>query len=69
MSPKLYSRIHSEVSRNWQETSLDCCIALAAAEERDAALKDGRVNKNGTTMIEVIADGCWGKRSYRTNYS
>lgn len=41
----------------------------AAAEERDAAIMEGRIDSNGIPLISVIADGCWSKRSYKNNYS
>lgn len=33
------------------------------------AIENGGVNENGVSMITVIADGAWSKRSYRTNYN
>lgn len=68
MFAKLYSKNHTEVCNKCMETSVEAMTA-AAAEERDQALAEGRVSKNGTAMIDVIVDGCWGRRSYRTNYS
>ena len=41
----------------------------AAEKEREAALKEGRVNKDGIAVIDVIVDGCWCRRSYQTNYA
>ncbi|GBP47272.1 hypothetical protein EVAR_38036_1 [Eumeta japonica] len=39
-------------------------MAEAAAEEGDAALAEGRVNKNGIARIDVIADGRWEKKNW-----
>ncbi|GBP00707.1 hypothetical protein EVAR_76950_1 [Eumeta japonica] len=41
----------------------------SGAKERQAALDEGRVTKEGIPIIDVVADGCWSKRSYKTNYS
>lgn len=41
----------------------------AARKEADFAREHGHVDKNGTPCITVVADGCWSKRSYRTNYN
>lgn len=68
MSEPYYQKIHGELSEKWQEIAEDS-MAEAAAEEREAAIEEGRVDENGTPMIDVVADGCWAKRSYRTNYS
>ncbi|KAL0821591.1 hypothetical protein ABMA28_005043 [Loxostege sticticalis] len=68
MSDKHYQKIHTHLSEKWQETAEES-MAEAAAKEREAALVEGRVDENGTPIIDVVADGCWAKRSYRTNYS
>ncbi|KAJ8886968.1 hypothetical protein PR048_013182 [Dryococelus australis] len=31
--------------------------------------KRGEVHSESILMIKVVADGCWSKRSYRTNYT
>ena len=56
------------LSENWQKLAQQS-MDLAAEEERNLAIEEGRVNKNGTPVVDVIADGVYGKRSYKKNYS
>ncbi|KAL0901590.1 hypothetical protein ABMA27_006811 [Loxostege sticticalis] len=56
------------VSKKWED-ELTKSMAEAAEEERSLAIQEGRVNSNGIAIIDVIADGCYGKRSYKKNYS
>lgn len=37
--------------------------------QKELALAQGNVTKEGYGEIDVIADGCWSKRSYKKNYS
>ncbi|GFS76667.1 yqaJ domain-containing protein [Nephila pilipes] len=41
----------------------------AATEEKHLAVQAGEVGGDGIPMLTVVVDGCWAKRSYRTNYS
>lgn len=41
----------------------------AGNEEKQYALESGNVDKNGTPLCTVIADGQWSKRSYGTKYN
>jgi len=43
-------------------------MCIAGKEERRLALEAGTIDKDGTPMCTVVADGQWSKRSYRTNY-
>ncbi|XP_046407863.1 uncharacterized protein LOC124172467 [Ischnura elegans] len=43
-------------------------MATAGQEERRIALEEGSFDKDGRPVITVIADGMWGKRSYKTKY-
>lgn len=43
-------------------------MCIAGKEERRLALEAGSIDKDGTPMCTVVADGQWSKRSYRTNY-
>ncbi|GBP69097.1 hypothetical protein EVAR_87376_1 [Eumeta japonica] len=40
----------------------------AAKRERDAAIAEGRISKEGIPIIDVYADACWSSRSYGNNY-
>lgn len=57
-----------QVCELW-ETAKEKCMAEAAKEEYDLAVRDGNVNADGVPMITVVADGCWSKRSYKKNYN
>ncbi|KOB67837.1 hypothetical protein OBRU01_19203 [Operophtera brumata] len=67
MSQKVYDSTNEYVSREW-EKSATIAMETAAKREREAAIEEGRV-KDGVAVIDVIADGCWGKRTYKKNYS
>ncbi|GBP09536.1 hypothetical protein EVAR_76549_1 [Eumeta japonica] len=41
----------------------------AAEKEKNMVISQGKVSAKGTPIIDVIADGCYGKRSYKINYS
>jgi hypothetical protein len=43
-------------------------MAVAGQEERKNAIKEGSFDQEGRPVITVIADGMWGKRSYKTKY-
>lgn len=63
-----YQKVQNQVADEWESTAW-AEMTKAAEIEREAALKEGRVNKDGIAMIDVIVDGCWCKRSYQTNYA
>lgn len=44
-------------------------MAAAGEAEKQEAIKKGKTDTDGVPLLTVIADGCWGKRSYRTNYN
>ncbi|XP_028161435.1 uncharacterized protein LOC114353576 [Ostrinia furnacalis] len=68
MSEHTYKINQDEVFDEWEVTAWES-MKLAGEREREAALKENRIDKNGIPIIDVILDGCWCKRSYRTNYS
>ncbi|XP_046961250.1 uncharacterized protein LOC124530923 [Vanessa cardui] len=68
MSQKTYQTNHKLLSQNWQQLAQQS-MEQAAEEEKKMAIVDGRVTKNGTPVIDVVADGVYGKRSYKKNYS
>lgn len=65
---KAYAKIQDEISDEWETTAWTEMLK-AGEVEREAAIKEGRVNKDGIAMIDVTVDGCWSKRSYQTNYA
>ncbi|CAG4998050.1 unnamed protein product [Parnassius apollo] len=64
MSQKTYQKNHKLLSENWQQLAQQS-MDQAAEEERNMAIAEGRVTKNSTPIIDVIADGVYGKRSYK----
>lgn len=56
------------MSNSIQETAFDEMIK-AGNEERQIAINSGNVDKNGTPLCTVVADGQWSKRSYKTKYN
>lgn len=68
INEKRYLKIQDEIADEWEKTAWDE-MKKAGEIEREAALKKGRVNKDGIPMIDVIVDGCWSRRSYQTNYA
>lgn len=68
LSEKTYSETHDIISRKWEDVLVES-MNQAAERERQFAIDNGRVNKDGIPIIDVIADGCWSKRSYKKNYN
>lgn len=68
MPRKVYERSHSIVSNQWQKTAA-ALMRAAAKEEARYAIEQGSIDTDGVPLINVVADGCWSKRSYKTNYS
>ncbi|KAL4719043.1 hypothetical protein ACJJTC_013676 [Scirpophaga incertulas] len=68
LSEKSYSYNHELVSRKW-ENVLSNSMKKAAEIEREFAISNGRMNKDGIPIIDVVADGCWSKRSYKKKYN
>lgn len=68
ITPKTYKACHCKLTTYWEKVSIESMNA-AAQKERNMALAEGRVDKNGIPIIDVIVDGCWCKRTYKKNYS
>ncbi|KAL0852581.1 hypothetical protein ABMA27_016931 [Loxostege sticticalis] len=68
MSFRLYSKTHDAISDMWK-TAAEETMVNAAKQEIEAAKTRGEVSNTGIAMIPVEADACWGKRSYKNNYS
>lgn len=68
MSSKAYRKSHGSVSSGWEEAALEK-MRLAATEEANHAKSIGAVDSEGYPLVTVIVDGCWSKRSYKTNYN
>lgn len=68
ISHNIFTKRMDTVNKVW-EKGIAISMKEAANEERRLAIEDGKVSANGIALIDVIADGCWGKRSYKKNYS
>ncbi|KAK5645649.1 hypothetical protein RI129_004113 [Pyrocoelia pectoralis] len=68
MSARMYDSLHDEVAEAWEATSLKS-MREAAEEEKEFAIRDQNVDRNGIPLITVVADGTWSKRSYHTNFN
>lgn len=64
MSKHVFTSKMDIVHKEW-EKELVKSMTEAAEEERSLAIKEGRVNTNGIAVIDVIADGCYSKSSYK----
>lgn len=63
----MYDKKHIDICEHWTKVAHKS-MAAAAERERLAAIEEGRV-KDGIAVIDVIADACWSKRSYKSNYA
>ncbi|CAG4992817.1 unnamed protein product [Colias eurytheme] len=52
----------------WSSASMES-MKIAGEDEKEAAIKEDRIDANGVPVIDVIVDGCWSKRTYKKNYS
>ncbi|KAF4533068.1 hypothetical protein B566_EDAN002631, partial [Ephemera danica] len=68
MGPNTYQKVAVALSSVLQTIAKQVMHA-AAAVEKSYAIAMGKITSNLKAKITVIADGCWPKRSYRTNYS
>lgn len=68
MTGKTYKKEHYKLSNLWEKISVDS-MNEAAEQERRISLAEGRVDKDGVPICDVIVDGCWSKRTYKKNYS
>lgn len=67
MSAHKYKVSQDAVCDEWEVTAWEE-MRKAGEREREAALKEGNVDKDGIPVVDVVVDGSWCKRSYRTNY-
>ncbi|XP_069355893.1 uncharacterized protein [Maniola hyperantus] len=67
MTQQMFDKKHVVVCEQWEKTAHQT-MAAAAERERRAAIEEGRV-LDGIAVIDVIADACWSKRSYKSNYA
>lgn len=68
MSHTSYALAEQLLGKELHEIAWDT-IEKAGRIERDIAIANGRVDKDGVPWCAVVADGQWGKRSYGRNYN
>lgn len=62
-----YGKIFDEISIAIEQTAWEQ-MRLAGIEEKQLARDAGDIDTDGVPLCPVIADGQWGKRSYKTKY-
>lgn len=67
MTNKTYSNYHDKVSDVILQTAWQT-MEEAGREEARLAQLFGEVDRDNVPCITVVADGAWGKRSYKVNY-
>lgn len=69
MTQYLYNNTHMILSKDIKNTAKKT-MEDAAEDEKLKAVELNHIDPiSGCPMITVVADACWSKRSYRTNYS
>ncbi|XP_047518337.1 uncharacterized protein LOC125058318 isoform X1 [Pieris napi] len=67
LGQKSYATCHNDVSK-WWAVAAEASMKEAAEEEAKLAIEGGEVI-TGIPSITVVADACWSKRSYKSNFS
>jgi hypothetical protein len=68
MSNNKYQLLHNEVASTMNDISWKE-MELTEIEEVKIPIQNNDVDSNGRSMIAVIADDTWYKRSYKTKYN
>lgn len=66
-SSNTYGKLFEQVSQSIEQTAWEQ-MRLAGAEEKRLAIEAGDIDSDGTPLCIVVADGQWGKRSYKSKY-
>ncbi|KAL4153670.1 hypothetical protein QTP88_001503 [Uroleucon formosanum] len=67
MANTTYSRVHKSMHSSIHDSARTEMLK-AGEEERRLAIEDGDVDEDGNALCTVVADGQWGKRSYKSKY-
>ncbi|KAF0691454.1 Uncharacterized protein FWK35_00035195, partial [Aphis craccivora] len=67
LSANTYGKIFDELSTVIEQTAWEQ-MRFAGIEEKQLAIEAGDIDTDGVPLCPVIADGQWGKRSYKTKY-
>jgi hypothetical protein len=68
MTRNTFKKNMDVINEVWDTEKTNSMIECAQIE-RHLAIEEERVNEEGIPIIDVFADGCWGKRPYQKNYS
>lgn len=68
LSSNTYEKLFGHVSENIEQTAWEQ-MRLAGIEEKRLAIEAGDIDSDGIPLCPVIADGQWGKRSYKSKYN
>jgi len=66
-SNNTYDKLFQQISQNIEQTAWEQ-MRLAGIEEKRLAIKAGDIDSDGTPLCIIVADGQWGKRSYKSKY-
>lgn len=67
MTSNTFIRNHNIIGKKIHEIA-ENVMKIAGEEERKLAIENGDIDSDGIPMCTVVADGQWGKRSYKTKY-
>lgn len=67
ISRDTWQAYHDNVSETIYHTLQDV-MRDAGREEAELAKAAGEIDKDGIPLVTVVADGAWGKRSYKNKY-
>jgi len=67
LSSNTYGKLFGQISENIEQTAWEQ-MRLAGVEEKRLAIEAGDIDSDGTPLCIVVADGQWGKRSYKSKY-
>lgn len=67
MTSVTYIRYQEIIGRQIHEIA-EKVMKIAGEEEKRLAIENGDIDTDGIPICTVVADGQWGKRSYKTKY-
>ncbi|XP_055838360.1 uncharacterized protein LOC129906574 [Episyrphus balteatus] len=65
---KIYRKIQNDSKAVWAETA-EIKMKEAIEEEKQIAIQNGDVDKDGQVLLTVVTDGAWSHRSYGSKFS
>lgn len=64
ISSTVFRRKQDVISKQWEAIAEDNMTKIGE-EEKAMAIAEGRIDKNGIPVIDVVVDGCYSKRTYK----